>query len=146
MMASFAGVPVQSGVGGGVASNVTIIGIRELAAKLALVNRIAHAELGLMMKGVADHMYKAAKEHVPVVTGNLQQGIQMENAGPYNWSVSASSLAGHVAEKNSKEYAGFVEFGTSKMAPRSFMTTAYAETGPIVQSNLVRVAARLEAL
>lgn len=147
-MARFYGVPKSAGAGGGVVSNVRIVGIPQLIAKLNLVANIARLEMGLTCSGAAHHMEALAKAKVPVVTGNLQSGIKTtKGAGPYNYEVSASSLEGNVAGKNTKEYAGYVEFGWSgHPTPEHFMTSAYEETRPIVYSDLQIIAAKLMRL
>jgi HK97 gp10 family phage protein len=147
-MARLYGVPKSTGVGGGVLGNVRIVGVEQLIAKLNLVASVAHLELGLLTKGAAEHMENAARENAPSVTGNLKSGIKTtKGAGPYNWEVSASTLDGDIGEKNQKEYAGYVEFGWSgHPAPEHFMTNAYAETSPIVYSDLQIIAAKLMRL
>jgi HK97 gp10 family phage protein len=147
-MARLYGVPKSTGVGGGVLGNVRIVGVEQLIAKLNLVANVARLELGLLTKGAAEHMENLAKANVPTVTGNLQSGIKTtKGAGPYNWEVTASSLDGTIGEKNTKEYAGYVEFGWSgHPTPEHFMTNAYAETSPIVYSDLQIIAAKLMRL
>jgi HK97 gp10 family phage protein len=147
-MARLYGVAKQTGVGGGVLSNVRVVGVEQLIAKLNLVANVARLELGLMTKGAAEHMENLAKANVPVETGNLQSGIKTtKGAGPYQWEVSASSLDGNIGEKNQKEYAGYVEFGWSgHPAPEHFMTNAYEETMPIVYSDLKIIASKLMRL
>jgi HK97 gp10 family phage protein len=147
-MARLYGVAKSTGVGGGVLSNVRIVGVEQLIAKLNLVANVARLELGLLTKGAAEHMENSAKANVPVATGNLQSGIKTtRGAGPYNWEVTASSLDGNIGEKNQKEYAGYVEFGWSgHPTPEHFMTNAYAETMPIVYSDLQIIAAKLMRL
>jgi HK97 gp10 family phage protein len=147
-MARLYGVAKQTGVGGGVASNVRIVGVEQLIAKLNLVANVARLELGLLTRGAAEHMENLAKANVPKVTHNLESGIKTtKGAGPYNWEVTASSLDGDIGSKNQKEYAGYVEFGWSgHPAPEHFMTNAYAATSPIVYSDLQIIAAKLMRL
>lgn len=149
-MARFYGVPKQVAPRGGVTSSVKLVGVPQLLAKLRAVNTICAAELGLLTMGVADKVYKEALENVPTVTGNLKTGIKLEKGGvAYNWTVSASSVAGTDPAgvgKNKKEYAGFVEFGTSKMAPRSYMTKAWGVAAPLGREGLQVIASKLEAL
>jgi HK97 gp10 family phage protein len=147
-MARLYGVP-KPAAGGGVSSGVTIVGIPQLLAKLAAVQNVARLELGLLTRGAAFHMFELAQQKVPFVTGNLKSGITIEKGGPYAWSVSASSQAGSDPAgvgKNQKEYAGYVEFGSSHNIPRFFMTEAYRETQPIVASDLQIIAAKLMRL
>jgi HK97 gp10 family phage protein len=147
-MARFYGVAKSTGVGGGVLSNVRIVGVEQLIAKLNLVANIARLEMGLTCAGAANHMEALAKANVPKVTGNLASGIKTtKGAGPYNYEVTASSLDGNIGEKNTKEYAGYVEFGWSgHPTPEHFMTNAYAATMPIVYSDLQIIAAKLMRL
>jgi HK97 gp10 family phage protein len=91
-------------------------------------------------------MEELAKEYVPTISGNLQSGIKSSKVAPYTYDVSASSLEGGVPEKNTKEYAGYVEFGTSKMAPRYFMTRAWRDTYPLAAAELRILAAKIERL
>jgi HK97 gp10 family phage protein len=140
------GLPSRGAASGGVTANVKIIGVEQLIAKLGLVANVARLELGLETRGAALRMYQMAQANVPVITGNLKSGISVEHMGPYSWAVTASSLAGNISPKNQKEYAAWVEFGTSKMRGRHFMTTAYQETAPIVAADLKLIAAKLERL
>lgn len=147
-MARIYGVP-KAGAGGGVFSNVRVFGVQEALIKLGLVNKIARIELGVLSRKTAALMYERAQANVPVVTGNLKSGISIAKGGPYAWMVAAESTAGSDPAgvgKNQKEYAGYVEFGTSKMAPRFFMTTAFRETLPAANAGLVEIARRLERL
>jgi hypothetical protein len=94
-------------------------------------------------------MFALAQEKVPVITGNLKSGIAIEKGGSYAWAVSASSQAGSDPGgmgKNKKEYAGYVEFGSSHNVPRFFMTESYRETSVIVASDLKLIAAKLMRL
>jgi HK97 gp10 family phage protein len=146
-MARIIGVPKQ--LGGRVVSNVRILGVKEALVKLKLVSSTARLELGLLNAGAAKHMENLAKEYVPVITGNLRSSIHSAKLGPYNWEVIAASTEGTDPSgegKNQKEYAGFVEFGTSKMAPRFFMNRAYQDTRAIAVADLKLIAARIERL
>lgn len=58
-----------------------------------------------------------AKEIVPVDTGALQESIHVEKGdGPGQYNVVAS-----------EPYAGFVEFGTSRMAAQPFLIPAWRQ-------------------
>lgn len=141
--------PVQGAVvqsGAGVAASYTVLGIPQAIAKLTGVAAYTRLQLGNIMAGAAIHLEAAAKAHVPVVTGNLQQGIHRVKTGSYSHEVIASSMAGGVAEKNDKEYAGFVENGTSAMAGRFFMQAAYSETLPLVRAEVLALAKSIEKL
>jgi HK97 gp10 family phage protein len=143
-MARFIGLPKQTGRS--VGASVQILGIPEAVAKLQAVDVMAARDLGLMLYRSAQMVYSKAKGNVPVESGNLRSGINLNRNGAYLWEVTASSLDGDDPDKNTKEYAAFVEFGTSKMAPRYFMTQAYQDTRPLVNAQLVALAARIEAL
>jgi HK97 gp10 family phage protein len=143
-MALIRGLPKQTG--GAVAGNVRVLGVQQAIAKLESVKRFAQLELGFTVTATAAIMETRAKEYVPVITGNLKSSIKTERVGPYDSVVTASSLEGNVEEKNDKEYAGFVEFGTSKMAGRFFMTKAWRESYPYAVGQLQALAARIQSL
>lgn len=134
---------------GSVKANVKVLGLDVLIAKLAQINIIARAELGLLTAGAAKHMEQAAKNNIHSVTGNLVSGVYSVRVAPYTWTVIASSMAGDDPAgvgKNSYEYAAWVEFGTSKMPGRFYMARAYNETRPLVISGLKQTAMRIQAL
>jgi HK97 gp10 family phage protein len=101
---------------------------------------------------IAQYVQQRAKDYVPIITGNLQSGILIAKGGRYDWEVTASSLDGDggqvrsdgSAAKNSYEYADFVEFGTSKMAPRRFMSRAFSDGRIVANAKLVQLARELE--
>lgn len=74
-------------------------------------------ELG---KGVADAIEKYAKDFVPVLTGALKISIRSSGGGG-TYEITADSMEGGAP----RSYAGYVEYGTSKMAPQPYMTPAY---------------------
>jgi HK97 gp10 family phage protein len=145
-MARIIGVPRQLGPRGSVGSRVRIIGIPEAKIKLGLVSKVARLELGLLAAGAANRMMTLAKFYCPEITGNLKSSIKLLKLGSYTYQITAASREGNNPEKNNKEYAGFVEFGTSKMAPRFFMRQAYQETVPVVIADLNFIARKLERL
>jgi HK97 gp10 family phage protein len=145
-MARFIGVPKQLGSRGAVGANVRVIGVPEALIKLGLVNKIARIELGFLAHASGKAMEGRTAFYCPVITGNLRSSIKLTHTGPYSWFVSVASREGDVASKNDKEYAGFVEFGTSRMAPRFFMRRAYEETRVEAVVGLSIIARRLEAL
>lgn len=53
--------------------------------------------------------------YTPVLTGALRAGWSVERAGD-----------GHYRVSNGVRYAGYVEYGTSKMAPRAMLGRALA--------------------
>lgn len=142
------GLPRQTGVGGGVAGGVKVLGIPELISSLGKVSTVARLRLGAVVAGGAIHMKALAVGYCPAVTGNLRSGIKLaKGAGPYTYEVTASSLDGDIAEKNKKEYAGFVENGwTGHPQGAFFMRRAFQETHPIILAELAAVAAELRRL
>jgi len=65
-----------------------------------------------------------AKAAVPVRTGTLQQSI--------SWWGSEGEY--HVGSP--VEYAGYVEYGTSRMAPRAYLTLALTQNVPLLRQTL----------
>lgn len=74
----------------------------------------------------AEAVAEKAREIVPVRTGYLRSTIAAVRISLLNWKVQASAF-----------YAKFVEYGTSRMAPRSFLRTSLILTRNLVTS-LVR--------
>jgi HK97 gp10 family phage protein len=145
-MPRLVGRPRQLGARGGVGANVRILGVSRALAKLGLVSKVARLEMGLLAAGAANHMFQRAQFYCPTITGNLRSGINLTKLGAYTYQITASSREGTNPAKNDKEYAGFVEYGTSKMGGRFFMRRAYEETRPLVASDLILIARKLEAL
>lgn len=143
-MAKFIGVPTQRG--GAVVSGARIVGIPQAINKLVNTERAARVQLGALASNAAKNMENQAREHCPVITGNLRSSIKSYQVAPYSWEVTASSREGDVPEKNGKEYAGFVENGTSKMSPRYFMRSAYNDVQPLVNAEIKAMAARISVL
>lgn len=67
----------------------------------------------------AREIVELAKQFAPVRTGRLRNSIRYRIAGFMSWIIEASVY-----------YAGFVEFGTSKMAARPFMRPAIYIVSP----------------
>ncbi len=61
-------------------------------------------------------------------------------------TATAAIMETRAKELNKKEYAAFVEFGTSKMAPRRFMTNAWRDSYPFAVGRLQSLAARIQSL
>lgn len=136
-------------IGGGVLGSragVRVLGLPEAVAKLRGVDSVVRLELGLTMARAAKFMQATAQSLAPYETGNLKSGIKTNKMGPYEHDVTASSLDGTNDEKNGKEYAGFVENGTSVMEGSYFMTRAFDHTVPIVQAEIYALARKIELL
>jgi HK97 gp10 family phage protein len=146
-MARVIGKPSQTGLS--VTGGIQVLGVREAIAALEGAGRIARISVGLLVHNAAESMAERARENIHNVTGNLESGTRAEQGGPYYWNVISSSLEGDDPSgtgKNQKEYAGFVEFGTSKMSPRFYMTRAYADTRPEVVAELQVIASEISLL
>lgn len=123
--------------------HVEVLGAPEVIAKFRAISQIAARDLGYIMYRSAIFCKEAAVSNCPVVTGNLASSIKESKMGVYSWEVTASSLEGSVPEKNSKEYASFVEYGTSRMGGRFYMRAAYNATVPFTNAQVAALAAKL---
>ncbi|GBC68389.1 hypothetical protein HRbin01_00070 [archaeon HR01] len=70
-------------------------------------------QVSKLMNSMAGRCEAAARELCPVRTGRLRASIKASREGPLLYVVEASA-----------PYAGYVEFGTSKMPPKPFMGPA----------------------
>lgn len=75
-----------------------------------------------LLQSVAENMVDMAKSIVPVRTGRLQRSIRYETDNLSDEAAVEFIADGHEEGKDS--YASFVEYGTSKMAPRPYMRPA----------------------
>jgi HK97 gp10 family phage protein len=134
----------------GAAGHLKVYGVTETIRKLQLVGSMAGLQLGHLVFVAAQVMKERAEDYVPVVTGNLKTGIKGPvKVGKYDWIVTASSEAGTDPKgknKNQKEYAHFVEFGTSKMSGRFFMAAAALDAEAMIRLELPVMARSLERL
>lgn len=73
-----------------------------------------------LAKGVAEGMEGYANDFVPVRTGALKASIHVSGGGG-TYEVIAQSTEGGAP----RDYAGYVEFGTTKMAAQPYMMPAY---------------------
>jgi HK97 gp10 family phage protein len=81
----------------------------------------------------------SAKNRVPVDTGHLKSSIGTSDLGNVGQFGSLSIEIGPTAN-----YGGFVEFGTSRMAPRPYMESAADIHFPLVKQAVKQLG--LEAL
>lgn len=144
-MASGGGVS-QIGPRQGVLGGFHVLGLPEAIAKLTGVGRIARISLGITMREAAQLMESQARANIHSLTGNLASGTKAYQVGSYSWMVSSSSLDGDVAEKNNKEYAGFVENGTQYMEGQFYMKRAFDATQAGLNAKLVIIAREIELL
>jgi HK97 gp10 family phage protein len=125
---------------------VQVLGLPAAIAKLRLIGGATSRRLGYILYATAQRVESVAKEKVPVESGNLESGISTTKLGIYDWVVVAASTAGNIEGKNTKEYAAFVEYGTSKMAAEPFMRPAAAKGREYLVSNVRLLATALERL
>lgn len=141
---------LRGGVGvssqGAVTGRMTVLGLPQAIAKLTGVGRLARISLGVITREAAQHMAERAKANIHNVTGNLGSGTYATQVGPYLWEVVSSSMEGTVGGKNEKEYSRFVEYGTSRMEPRAYMTRAFEDTRPEAFVAIKALAAAIQAL
>lgn len=130
--------------------NIKVYGVQDMIAKLKLVGSRAGLEVGNLTYRAAGEMYRAAVTYVPTITTNLQTGIKGPvKVGKYDWIVTVASMDGTDPKgknKNQKEYAHFVEFGTSKMTGRYFMAAAAADAEAFIRINMPFIAQRIQRL
>lgn len=100
-------------------SEVTVTG---LAEALAFIRELPQAvqEAGDEITGLAAAMVETeAKRIVPVRTGTLQRSIHTEHPKQGEWTVGSKI-----------HYAGFVEYGTRKMAAQPYLRPAWETVQP----------------
>jgi len=92
--------------------------LEPLIANLRHASRAVAKEATKVVRKSAQGVSRSARRRAPVDTGNLRSsiGIEYEHGG----------LTAHIAP--SANYAVFVEYGTSRMAPQPFM-------GPALEAN-----------
>lgn len=74
-----------------------------------------------LARNVAESMKNVAEAEVPVRTGALKLGINLTHTGMLSYEVTAKSMEGGAH----REYANYVEYGTSHMAAQPFMGPGY---------------------
>jgi hypothetical protein len=115
-----------------------------------MVDRVARLELGQILAGGAIVMERTAKEKVHKVSHNLETGIKMAHPAPYTYFVTASSMEGEDPTgegKNTKEYAGYEEFGWSGLpGGHPYMRPAFEYVKPIILADLRWFAKKIERL
>lgn len=140
---------VSSSFGVSGAVGVQVFGVEELIAKLVAINNIARIHVGYMVKQAAAFLAIDAIERAPIRTGNLKTSITAGQVGAYDWAVAADTTTGSDPGgegKNKYEYAGYVEFGTSRMSARPFMGPAVTDTIPVLMASLEALAAEIQRI
>jgi HK97 gp10 family phage protein len=133
-------------VGGVVGSGITVQGVPQAIRKMQLVGTVANRGVGAITRETAKIVWQRARARVPVESGNLKSGIIVTKTGLNTWAVLASSRLGNKPAKNSREYAQFVEYGSSGRPTQPFMRPAATEGGRYITPQLRALAATLERL
>ena len=104
---------------------IEILGLTELEEKLSNLEEKLSRALDEALEEIAEKIRDDAKSLVPVDTGALKKSIRVEKKGELQVSVVAGD-GGVINPKTGREvdYAGFVEFGTSRMSPQPYMQPA----------------------
>jgi len=104
---------------------IEIVGFRELEDKLSNLDVKLKRALEEALEEIAEKIRDDAKDLVPVDTGSLRKSIRVEKEGELQVSVIAGG-GGVINPRTGREvdYAGFVEFGTSRMSPQPYMQPA----------------------
>lgn len=134
------------GVSGG---GVQVFGAKEIAAKLAKINKVARIYVGYYVGDAALTITTAAIDLAPMRTGNLKTSIHPAKLGSYDWIAYADTTTGTDPGgegKNTYDYAGFVEFGTSRTPAQPFMRPATAIGLTKLRAELQVLARALEKL
>ena len=104
---------------------IEIVGLRELEDKLSNLDEKLKRALEEALEEIAEKIRDDAKSFAPVDTGALRKSIRVEKKGELQFSVVAGD-GGVINPRTGREvdYAGFVEFGTSRMSPQPYMQPA----------------------
>ena len=94
----------------------TVTGAAEIASELRAAARGKPDELRAVVKKTAADIEATAKAFAPVDTGALRGSIGTTSSGNANYVETHTGPT--------VDYAPYVEYGTSRMAPRAFMGPA----------------------
>lgn len=103
-----------------VSASIKVTGLGNLARRLDAVGKGVRNATAQGMIEVLERMKQDAEALVPVRTGKLYRSIDYSlEQVPYNIGPIVGELFANT------DYAHFVEYGTSMMAPRPFIRPAY---------------------
>lgn len=86
-----------------------------------------------------------AKKHVAFLTGSLMRSIKSHGAKKGLDGITVKITAGGPSSPHDVGYAGFIEEGTSKMAPQPYMRPALNKVKPQWEKEVADVTALLAA-
>lgn len=120
-------------------NNLTITGIKEIDRKLkGIPDKLAKKALRQSMRPAMKEVLKEAQQNAPVDSGDLKKSIKLK-AGPRSKKAITLDVAvGEGFFKGDTFYAGFVEFGTSKMPAKPFMRPAYDSKGQDAKNKVIQ--------
>lgn len=105
------------------------------------VIRVIETQAGEVGKDVADGIKDAAQRFVPVLSGALRSSIHVSGGGD-NYQITADSREGGAP----RAYAGYVEYGTSKMHAQPYMMPGFVEgVATSLPAAIAEFAAKIEA-
>lgn len=114
---------------GGVSISVTV------DSRFMPIARKARGLAGIYTAKAARSIEDVAKANVPILTGALHDGINAVQVGVLHWQVLASSMDGGA----DREYAGFVEEGTSRSPAQPFLGPAVDDVEPEFFADMARI-------
>ncbi len=112
-----------------------VTGLNTIRGSLIASDRIVAARAGRLVRETAADVTATAKVLAPVKTGNLRRSIthQVNDIPDGIEAVVGTNV----------EYAPYVEFGTSRMAPRAFLGPALDRHGYQLAEGLARLGGRI---
>ena len=104
---------------------IKILGLNNLQIRLSVLGFKLNDALDEALEEIAEKIRDDAKDFVPVDTGALQKSIRVEKKKKLEVLIIAGG-GGVINPKTGREvdYAGYVEFGTSRMSPQPYMQPA----------------------
>lgn len=114
---------------------VTISGDKALLKALGNLPKIvAKKALRQAMRPAMKIVQDSAKKNAPVDTGLTRKSIKVRAMKRSTKFIGIDVLIGEGDYKGKTFYASFVEYGTSKMAPKPFMKPAFTGVGDVAKT------------